>query len=51
VHRLNRQLGKRFGDDQYAMEECVAETSAAFVCARLGIAAEPHPDHARYIHH
>jgi antirestriction protein ArdC len=51
AHRLNRQLGKRFGDDQYAMEECVAETSAAFICARLGIAAEPQPDHARYIHH
>jgi antirestriction protein ArdC len=51
AHRLNRQLGKRFGDDQYATEECVAETSAAFICARLGIAAEPHPDHARYIHH
>ncbi len=33
------------------MEECVAETSAAFICARLGIATEPHPDHARYIHH
>ena len=22
--RCNRQLGKRFGDDQYAMEECIA---------------------------
>jgi antirestriction protein ArdC len=51
AHRLNRQLGKRFGDDHYAMEECVAEAGAAFVCARLGIVAEPHPDHARYIHH
>ena len=50
-HRLDRQLGKRFGDDQYAMEECIADTAACFVCARLGIAGEPHPDHARYIHH
>ncbi len=24
AHRCNRQLGKRFGDDQYAMEECIA---------------------------
>jgi len=51
AHRLNRQLGKRFGDDQYAMEECVAETSAAFICERVGIAAEPHPVHACYVHH
>ncbi len=49
--RCNRQLGKRFGDDQYAMEECIAETAACFICARLGISGEPHPDHARYIHH
>lgn len=49
--RLQRTLGKRFGDDAYAMEECCAEIGAAFLCARLGIAHEPHPDHARYIHH
>ena len=29
----------------------IAEMAAAFLCARLGIAAEPHPDHARYIGH
>ena len=40
-----------FGDDAYAMEECCAEIGAAFLCARLGIAHEPHPDHARYVHH
>ena len=50
-NRLKRQLGKRFGDDQYSAEEAIAETGAAFLCARVGIAAEPHPDHARYIHH
>lgn len=49
--RCNRQLGKRFGDDQYAMEECIAETAACFLCARLGISGEPHPDHARYVLH
>ena len=35
--RCNRQLGKRFGDDAYAMEELVAELGAAFLCADLGI--------------
>jgi antirestriction protein ArdC len=49
--RLKRTLGERFGDDAYAMEECCAEIGAAFLCARLGIAHEPHPDHARYVHH
>ena len=27
------------------------EIGAAFLCARLGIAHAPHPDHARYVHH
>ncbi|MEQ1698305.1 MAG: zincin-like metallopeptidase domain-containing protein [Hyphomicrobiaceae bacterium] len=49
--RLNRQLGKRFGDDAYCAEEVIAETAACFIGARLGIAPEPHPDHARYILH
>ena len=31
--------------------DACAEIGAAFLCARLGIAPEPHPDHARYIHH
>lgn len=49
--RLNRILGKRFGDDAYAMEEMVAELGAAFLCADLGITAEPRLDHAQYIAH
>jgi antirestriction protein ArdC len=49
--RLNRDLSGRFGDDQYAAEEVIAETGASFLAARLGIAHEPHPDHARYIAH
>ena len=49
--RLKRALDARFGDDAYAMEECVAEIGAAFLCAHFGIAQEPHPDHARYVHH
>jgi antirestriction protein ArdC len=50
-HRLNRNFGLRFGDDAYCFEEACAECCTAFLGARLGIATEPHPDHARYIHH
>ncbi|MDR3487478.1 MAG: zincin-like metallopeptidase domain-containing protein [Bradyrhizobium sp.] len=49
--RCNRQLGKRFGDDAYAMEELVAELGAAFLCADLGIASQPRLDHAQYLKH
>lgn len=49
--RMAREFGERFGDDAYAMEELVAEMSAAFLCADLGITAEPRPDHAAYIDH
>ncbi len=49
--RLDRAFGKRFGDDAYCFEEACAEIGAAFFCARLGVAIEPHPDHARYIRH
>ena len=47
--RCNRELGKRFGDSAYAVEELVAELSAAFVCSHLGLSSEPRPDHAQYI--
>jgi len=50
-HRLNRQFGKRFGDEAYAFEELVAELSAAFLCAELGIASVPRADHAKYLAH
>jgi antirestriction protein ArdC len=49
--RCNRQLGKRFGDDAYAMEELVAELGAAFLCADLGISDAPRADHAQYLDH
>lgn len=49
--RCDRQFGKRFGDDAYAVEELVAELGAAFLCADLGITPEPRPDHAAYIEH
>lgn len=47
--RCDRQLGKRFGDQAYSVEELVAELTAAFVCAHLGLSSEPREDHARYI--
>lgn len=47
--RLGRDLAGRFGQAAYAMEELVAELGAAFLCADLGIANAPRPDHAAYI--
>jgi antirestriction protein ArdC len=47
--RLNRDFGKRFGDQAHAAEEIVAELAACFICAELGISTEPRPDHAQYI--
>ena len=48
--RLDRTFGrKRWGDEGYAREELVAELGAAFLCADLGLALEPRPDHAAYI--
>jgi antirestriction protein ArdC len=49
--RLDRQLGNRFGSQAHAAEEVIAEMTAAFVCAELGLAAEPRADHAQYIAH
>jgi antirestriction protein ArdC len=47
--RCNRELGKRFGDNAYSIEELIAELTAAFVCGHLGLSSEPRPDHAQYI--
>jgi antirestriction protein ArdC len=44
--RLDRNLANRFGDRAYAAEELIAELSAAFTCATLGISTTPRPDHA-----
>jgi antirestriction protein ArdC len=49
--RLDRILGKRFGDDAYAAEEIVAELGASYLAATLGISGEPREDHASYIEH
>ena len=47
--RCHRQLGKRFGDQAYAIEELVAELGAAFLCADLRITDDPRADHAQYL--
>ena len=49
AERCNRELGKRFGDNAYSAEELVAELTAAFTMAHLGLSSEPRPDHAQYI--
>jgi len=45
--RLNRDLSGSFGSRKYAFEELVAEISAAFLCAALGIV--PTVRHADYV--
>jgi antirestriction protein ArdC len=48
--RCDRPLNaRRFGDDAYAAEELTAELGSAYVCAILGLANEPRPDHAQYM--
>ncbi|MBW4889207.1 DUF1738 domain-containing protein [Mucilaginibacter sp. HMF5004] len=48
-HRINREKGKKFGDQNYANEELVAEFGAAFLCAGFGLATVEKGDHAAYI--
>jgi antirestriction protein ArdC len=47
AHRLARDLSGSFGSRKYAQEELVAEMTAAFLCASLGIV--PTVRHADYI--
>jgi antirestriction protein ArdC len=49
VSRCDRQLGKRFGDDAYAIEELIAEIGSAYTMARLELELTPRADHAAYI--
>lgn len=46
-HRLDRELGGRFGNPDYAFEELVAELGSAFLCSDYRIAGELR--HAGYI--
>jgi len=48
-HRLDRDLGGRFGTERYAAEEICVELASGFVLADLGIAHNPRDDHAAYI--
>ncbi|MET4689492.1 antirestriction protein ArdC [Sinorhizobium fredii] len=48
-HRLDRDLSGRFGTESYAMEELVAELSASFLCADLGVAHDPRGNTASYL--
>lgn len=50
-HRLNREFGKRFGDDAYAFEELVASLGASFMAVDLAIRPDPHPSDSSYIQH
>lgn len=45
--RLNRDLSGRFGEGAYAAEELIAEMTAAFLCAHLGVPGRL--QHADYI--
>jgi antirestriction protein ArdC len=47
--RCNRKFSTRFGSEDYAREELVAEIGSAQLCALLNITSEPRTDHAKYI--
>lgn len=47
--RLKRQGGKKFGDQNYATEELVAELGAAFLCAEFDISVVEKGNHASYV--
>lgn len=47
--RCDRDLGRRFRDQAYAMEELIAELGSAFLCADLQITPSARADHAQYI--
>jgi antirestriction protein ArdC len=50
--RLDRHFeSHRYAYKGYSREELVAELGAAFLCATLGVTAEPREDHAAYIGH
>ena len=47
--RCDRKLTGKFGSEDYAREELVAECGAALLCMNLGIEKQPTPDHAKYL--
>ena len=48
-NRLDRKLGNRFGSEDYAKEELIAELGSAMLCAQLGVTQELRPDHILYL--
>lgn len=48
-NRLDRTKGKKFGDQEYAFEELVAELGSAMLCSSLNVSPAPRLDHAHYI--
>ncbi len=48
-HRLDRAQHQKFGDEDYAFEELIAELGAAMCCASTGVASAVREDHAHYI--
>ena len=48
-HRLDRDFAARFSREARAVEEMVAELTAGYILADLGLAHHPRPDHAAYI--
>jgi antirestriction protein ArdC len=49
--RLDRNMKGRFGSNDYAFEELVAEIGAAFVGGQLGIVGDHIDNHAAYLAH
>lgn len=47
--RLDRQFGKKFGDNAYAFEELVAELGASFLGSECGIFESTQENHAHYL--
>ena len=48
-NRLNRKKGEKFGDQDYAFEELVAELGSAFLCSDFGISSQYGCQHASYL--
>jgi antirestriction protein ArdC len=48
--RLDRIISStRFGSESYAIEELIAELTAAYLCVELGVSSSPRQDHVNYI--
>jgi antirestriction protein ArdC len=50
-HRLNREFGKRFGDEAYAFEELIADLTACALGLQIGLRPQQLESHAAYLGH